>query len=255
MIIATDAQNSMDLRAYLNIFAGLVGALGIPPEFGRRRQQTDPLNARLIRNWGVSLFLDAQLNRVPYRMAPAIRSQVEEFLPDMITISGASGERALAEAALERNRITQEYINRGREPHYTELLAIPVPPDLSPDECRELFGRHPEDQSRLVTRWAIENGLDGILGGYSQLQAAAEVAAEHEISDFGLVACGIRRREDMNVDGGDATGTKYDICTPGDARLAGATGFLVGKTLTSVHVNDKAAAYIELVEDWQAVAC
>lgn len=246
IIVATDARNTAKLTFFTNHFAHIVGAIGIKPEVDGLDTEAYMKAARKIRDDGAKLFVDANINRVPYDIGSAVNMQFTQFRANTITVSAAVGERGFAAAAEARDIINHALAQRSSDPPKRRIYVASIPPDYTREECQRLYRRDPEELAADVTQWAINANLDGISCGSWQAAAARETRATLGSPQFDIVVSGIRRASDMCGER-DLTGTKKDVCSAYEAVLLGADYLLVGKTLTSQHNRDCNAAFAEIV--------
>jgi orotidine-5'-phosphate decarboxylase len=257
--IATDATETTGVRRAISYYGELVGGIGFKPDLLLARDSSLRSVTKMVRDLsGVSVYIDARLSAVPYAMVQDVFSVLNHARPNYLTISSELGERAFAEAKKGRDR----FLLSNEASHATQaldpkLIVSSYPSDMSREECFESKGCSPEEFGKKVTRWALDAGMDGVECGSWQLEAAAQVVREADEDEFMLIADGIRRDDDIEMDrqgARDKTGTKHDVCTPSEARKRGATHLMLGKTVTSRQISDRQAAFGEVVESWRSAA-
>lgn len=247
IILATDATNTEVLEAYARQFGNVIGAIGLNPDIHVVREASLKDALKIVRGHNASLFLDAELFRVPYKMGNAVTHILHGYRPHFLTVPASVGPDALEAARIARDEHYKKVCEDFPMVKMPKICAMLPFPDMTREQCFRMFHREPEEVADDMTRWSIESGIDGIVCGPREIEICKFASQRQQ--DFTVVAAGIRRACHISRFGKDLSGSKEEVCLPSEALLRGADMVIIGKTLTGVDVTDKIGAYREIFAD------
>ena len=167
---------------------------------------------------GSAVFLDLKFHDIPNTVRAAVRS-ASTIGARLVTVH-ASGGRAMLEAAAEGASVSSS----GAAPR-CKVLAVSVLTSLTGQALAESWGRSDVDVAAEVLRLASlarDCGVDGLV--CSALEARA---VRRELgAGFELLVPGIRLS-------GTSADDQARTATPAEARAAGATYMILGRTVTA----------------------
>jgi orotidine-5'-phosphate decarboxylase len=170
-----------------------------------------------LKNSGHQIFLDLKLHDIPNTVKKGMKS-IASLGVDLVNVHAAGG-RAMMEAALEG-------LEAGKLPGYnrTKLIAVTQLTSTSEEVLQnELLIRHSLSETVLsYAKLGQEAGLDGVVCSVLEVPMLREACG----NEFLTVTPGIRLAEDSKND-------QARIATPEEARKAGSSMIVVGRSITS----------------------
>ena len=165
---------------------------------------------RAVKDFGKKVFLDLKLHDIPRTVERAVRSGGRLGV-DLMTIHSVGGRamiRAAADAAAEFG------VDGPR------ILAVTVLTSLDQGDLVDIgvVGRTPADQVRAMARFAVENGVHGLVCSPKEVGDLSRTLPEGTL----FVTPGVRPA-------GSAVGDQKRVATPADAVRDGATHLVVGR--------------------------
>lgn len=114
---------------------------------------------RYLQLLGWTVFLDRKASGTPEEVKRHIFS-ISTETPLLVTVSGSSGEEAVAAA-----------VEAGKENLNLRILVWTVSTSLSPRQCKETLGKSPLQVTKKYAAWANELGAAGIVCSGRELPA------------------------------------------------------------------------------------
>ncbi|GMA68803.1 orotidine 5'-phosphate decarboxylase [Leuconostoc litchii] len=175
---------------------------------------------------GYTIFLDLKLYDIPNTVGHTV-ARIARLNVDYLTIHAIGGEKMLAAAVA----------NKGES---LKLLAVTQLTSLSENEIREtqLTSATIAESVTHLAKIAYEIGVDGTIS--SALEA--DLIRKHTSDQFLRITPGIRLS-------GDGVGDQTRVTTPQKAKIIGATGLVVGRSITQAE--NPLAAYQQVMKEWR----
>lgn len=147
-----------------------------------------------------NLFLDLKYHDIPNTVAGAVRSAIQMFSPNFLTVHCAGGEEMMKAASYAARRTP------------TKVLGVTVLTSLQAD---------PEEIVDLAKK-AYNSGLHGVVCSAHEIEAIRQAIPD---KDFVLMVPGIRPE-------GYPAGDQQRVATPLEAMRLGATHLVIGRPIT-----------------------
>jgi orotidine-5'-phosphate decarboxylase len=147
IIVAYDKRTKRQIRSLIKPLRGLDGVwikLGYIPMFGTDLRWL----AKLGREYGVLLFLDAKLDDIPNTVGEATQIAAEQGF-DAINVHASAGFNSIRAAVANKGDML--------------VFAVTVLTSIDPEECQSIFGDVPNEKVLQFTRMAQAAGVDGII--------------------------------------------------------------------------------------------
>ena len=195
--------------------------------------QNGPSVIERIREAGHDIFLDLKLHDIPNTVGQAMKG-LARLGVGMVNVHAAGG-REMMERALEG---LEAGTPAGRK--RPELIAVTQLTSTAEEQMRQEQGISGtlEESVLRYARLAQESGLDGVVCSVHEASAIRSLCGD----SFLKVTPGIRLA-------GSGTQDQKRIATPEEARKAGSTHIVVGRTITKA--TDPAQAYNEVKRQWE----
>ncbi|KGH88383.1 orotidine 5'-phosphate decarboxylase [Oenococcus oeni S12] len=179
-----------------------------------------------LREKGYKVFLDLKLYDIPHTVAAAVRS-LTALDVQYLTIHGLGGLKMM-EAAVDAAE--------GK----IKLLAVTQLTSISENEMRgtQLTSATIEQSVKHLTQLALLAGVDGTISSPLEANIIKQITPD----DFLKITPGIRLFNDQN-------GDQIRITTPKKAKEFGASGLVVGRSITQVA--DPLAVYRKILEEFE----
>lgn len=229
-IIALDFSNWEEAKLFLQSFHNEKLFIKVGMELF---YQSGPTIVETIKSQGHHLFLDLKLHDIPNTVYQALKG-LAALQIDMVNVHAAGGKNMM-KAAIEG-------LDAGTPAGMQRPLLIAVTQLTSTTEEQmqkeQLISKTLQKSVVHYARLTYEAGLDGVV--CSALEAAHICRETNE--QFLRVAPGIRLA-------GEAVHDQKRVVTPENARKLGATGIVVGRSITEAA--SPLAAYMKIKEAWK----
>jgi len=171
-----------------------------------------------------NIFLDLKLHDIPRTVEKAVQSVIPHHV-QLLTLH-ASGGRNMLKAAADAAQSSG-----------LKLLAVTVLTSLDAGDLNDLsITRSPSDQALALAEMAYDSGIHGVVCSVHEARRIRAALGSEAL----IVTPGIRMP-------GDAAGDQKRIATPHDAKIAGASHIVVGRSV--LEAADPAAAYRKICDD------
>jgi orotidine-5'-phosphate decarboxylase len=232
LIIALDVENLQEVKSFLTPFGNekLYVKVGMELFYKEGPEVIDYL-----KNSGHQIFLDLKLHDIPNTVKKGMKS-IASLGVDLVNVHAAGG-KAMMEAALEG---LQAGVVAGQ--NRPQLIAVTQLTSTTEAVLRNelLIQQSLIDTVQSYARLGNEAGLDGVVCSVLEVPVIREACGE----SFLTVTPGIRLAEDSKDD-------QARIATPQEARDAGATMIVVGRSITDA--TNPVEKYERLKLEWEGV--
>ncbi|NGP44314.1 orotidine-5'-phosphate decarboxylase [Bacillaceae bacterium SIJ1] len=232
VIIALDFPEKEQVDTFMSDFKGRSTWVKVGMELFYKE---GPSFVETLKEQGHSVFLDLKLHDIPTTVHHGMRN-LGRLGIDLVTVHAAGGSEMMR-AAVEG---LEEGSGQNERP---KCVAVTQLTSTSDYMLTEELGWQGTMQEAVMhyAKLSQNSHLDGV------------VCSAHEASmlrdafgpDFWTVTPGIRLK-------GDALDDQKRVMTPGEARKAGSTAIVVGRSITQK--NDPLTAYQTVVEEWERVS-
>lgn len=224
VFIALDFPNASSANAFLAQFRDLPEqpAVKVGMELF---YAAGPEFVRELRQKGFTVFLDLKLYDIPNTVGHAVAS-IAKLDVQYLTVHAAGGIKMLQQAVA----------NKGAD---MKILAVTQLTSFSESDMQatQQTSLSMTESVQHLARLAFDAGVDGTISAPSEASLIKKITA----SDFLRITPGIRLA-------GDAADDQARITTPNVARESGATGLVVGRSITKAQV--PVAAYQRVMAEW-----
>ncbi|WP_294975548.1 orotidine-5'-phosphate decarboxylase [uncultured Leuconostoc sp.] len=224
VFIALDFPDALTARAFLDNFREITNKPAI--KIGMELFFAEgPEFVRELRRQGFTIFLDLKLYDIPTTVGHAVAS-IAKLNVQYLTVHAAGGEKMLRQAVA----------NKGQG---MKLLAVTQLTSFSETDMQatQLTSSSMTENVIHLAELAYQSGIDGTISAPSEAGFIQQKTAD----SFLRVTPGIRLT-------GDSTDDQARITTPSKAREFGATGLVVGRSITKS--NNPVAAYQRVLSEW-----
>lgn len=230
LIVALDFENRKKVESFLQQFnESLYVKVGMELYF-----QEGPQMIAYLKEKGHRIFLDLKLHDIPNTVKQAMKG-LARLGVDMVNVH-AQGGKKMMEAALEG-------LEAGVMGNEQRPILIAVTQLTSTDES--MLRNDLNIQSTVLdsvlhlAQSTKQSGLDGVVCSSHEVLRIREVCGE----DFQTITPGIRLA-------GDNQNDQVRVATPKFAREMGATGIVVGRSITKAI--DPYEAYVRVKQEWES---
>ena len=224
VFIALDFPDAKTTRLVLNDFLKIADKPAI--KIGMELFFAEgPEFVRELHSQGFTIFLDLKLYDIPTTVGHAVAS-IAKLNVQYLTVHAAGGTKMLRQAVA----------NKGKE---MKLLAVTQLTSFSEADMQatQLTSSNMTENVIHLAELAYQSGIDGTIS--APLEAGFIQKKTND--SFLRITPGIRLT-------GDSTDDQNRITTPAKARELGATGLVVGRSVTKS--NDPVAAYQRVLLEW-----
>ena len=225
--VALDTVSLEEAKNLASLLKGKVGGVKLGKEFFTAH---GPQGVKVISREGLPIFLDLKFHDIPNTVEAAVKASMSLNL-SMLNVHVSGGlemMRAAKRAAIEetkRLKITCPLI-----------LGVTVLTSLDNKDLEEVgVGNEPSQQVELLTKLALEAGLDGVVCSPAEVRSIRKLAG----NKFVLVTPGVR--PDWAV-----KGDQKRVTGPREAIKAGASFLVIGRPITSADDPLEALRLIEV---------
>lgn len=224
VFIALDFPNAVTARAFLDNFRDITNKPAI--KIGMELFFAEgPEFVRELRRQGFTIFLDLKLYDIPTTVGHAVAS-IAKLNVQYLTVHAAGGEKMLRQAVA----------NKGQN---MQLLAVTQLTSFSESDMQatQQTTASMTDSVIHLAQLAYQSGVDGTISAPLE----ANLIQQKTSDSFLRVTPGIRLT-------GDSADDQARITTPAKARDFGATGLVVGRSITKA--KNPVAAYQQVLSEW-----
>ena len=225
--VALDTVSLEEAQNLASLLKGKIGGVKLGKEFFTAH---GPQGVKVISREGLPIFLDLKFHDIPNTVEAAVKASMSLNL-SMLNVHVSGGlemMRAAKRAAIEetkRLKITCPLI-----------LGVTVLTSLDNKDLEEVgVGNEPSQQVELLTKLALEAGLDGVVCSPAEVRSIRKIAG----NKFVLVTPGVR--PDWAV-----KGDQKRVTGPREAIKAGASFLVIGRPITSADDPLEALRLIEV---------
>ena len=225
--VALDTVSLEEAQNLASLLKGKIGGVKLGKEFFTAH---GPQGVKVISREGLPIFLDLKFHDIPNTVEAAVKASMSLNL-SMLNVHVSGGlemMRAAKRAAIEetkRLKITCPLI-----------LGVTVLTSLDNKDLEEVgVGNEPSQQVELLTKLALEAGLDGVVCSPAEVRSIRKLAG----NKFVLVKPGVR--PDWAV-----KGDQKRVTGPREAIKAGASFLVIGRPITSADDPLEALRLIEV---------
>ena len=225
--VALDTVSLEEAKNLASLLKGKIGGVKLGKEFFTAH---GPQGVKVISREGLPIFLDLKFHDIPNTVEAAVKASMSLNL-SMLNVHVSGGlemMRAAKRAAIEetkRLKITCPLI-----------LGVTVLTSLDNKDLEEVgVGNEPSQQVELLTKLALEAGLDGVVCSPAEVRSIRKIAG----NKFVLVTPGVR--PDWAV-----KGDQKRVTGPREAIKAGASFLVIGRPITSADDPLEALRLIEV---------
>ncbi|WP_456275555.1 orotidine-5'-phosphate decarboxylase [Bacillus sp. AK128] len=211
LIIALDFHSLQEVQRFLTPFKGKDLFVKVGMELFYKE---GPAIIHYLKNEGYQIFLDLKLHDIPNTVKMGMKS-LASLGVDLVNVHAAGG-RAMMEAALEG-------LETGASGERPKLIAVTQLTSTNDAMLKnELLIQHSLSETvKSYASLAQESGLDGVVCSVLEVPMLREKCGE----SFLTVTPGIRLASDAKDD-------QARIATPADAKKAGSSMIVVGRSIT-----------------------
>ena len=224
VFIALDFPDAFAVRKFLKQFDSLTDkpALKVGMELFYAE---GPTFVNELRQQGYTIFLDLKLYDIPHTVGRAVAS-ISKLDIQYLTIHASGGARMMAAAVANK-------------PGSMKLLAVTQLTSFSESEMQatQLTQASLVDTVTHLAAMAFQVGVDGTISSPEEAKAIQAVTSQ----SFVRITPGIRLL-------GDDNGDQRRVTTPQKARHHGATGLVVGRSITQAV--SALEAYQRVLQEW-----
>ena len=212
--VALDTVSLEEVQYLARLLKGKVGGVKLGKEFFSAH---GPQGVKVISKEGLPIFLDLKFHDIPNTVEAAIKASVSLNVSMLnVHVSGGLEMMRLAKRAAreesKRLKITCPLI-----------LGVTVLTSLDNKDLAELgVANEPSQQVEVLTKLAIEAGLDGVVCSPTEVRSIRKIAG----NKFVLVTPGVR--PDWA-----AKGDQKRVTGPREAIKAGASFLVIGRPITT----------------------
>ncbi|MCU9593151.1 orotidine-5'-phosphate decarboxylase [Caldibacillus thermolactis] len=229
VIIALDFPNKEETRTFLKKFSdeNLFVKVGMELFY-----QEGPEVIKEIKAYGHKIFLDLKLHDIPNTVYRTMK-RLACLDVDLVNVHAAGGSEMM-KAAIEG--LAEN--SRGERP---KCIAVTQLTSTSEDQMRreQLIEKRLIDSVYHYAKLAKDSGLDGIVSSVHEAKLIRSID-----EDLIIITPGIRLACDQD-------GDQKRVADPRFARLQGATGIVVGRSITNK--KDPYQAYLTVKKEWELV--
>jgi orotidine-5'-phosphate decarboxylase len=233
IIFALDVGNRGEAEKWVSLLKGRVGFFKIGLELFTAE---GPDIVKLVKDAGISIFLDLKFHDIPNTVAGAVRSAVRLGV-DMMTLH-LSGGAAMVAAGVDAAR--EEAGNLGvKKP---KIIGVSVLTSLSDSDMKEIgFKNKSLEQVENLLAIALKSGADGMVCSPADLSLVTPITPK----GFTIITPGVRP---AGADKGDQS----RIATPSSAVKAGASLLVIGRPISAAA--DPVKAVEQIVSEMESVS-
>lgn len=230
LIIALDFETKQKVDSFLDHFhESLYVKVGMELYY-----QEGPKIIDYLKEKGHQIFLDLKLHDIPNTVKQAMK-RLANLEVDMVNVHALGGSRMM-EAALEG---LESGATRQQRPTIIAVTQL-TSSDEQMVQKEQMISLSLENSVRNLARLAKQSGLDGVVCSAHEVGIITDVCGE----SFQTITPGIRLADDQN-------GDQVRVATPQLARKLGATGIVVGRSIT--RAKDPYRAYQQVKSEWEGV--
>ncbi len=229
LIVALDFESKEKVQTFLCPFQEpLYVKVGMELFFGE-----GPSIISYLKEEGHRIFLDLKLHDIPNTVKQAMR-RLARLEIDLVNVHAAGGINMM-EAALEG--LDMGTSSGRKRPNIIAVTQLTSTSERMLKE--EILIETPLLKTVLhYAKLAKESGLDGVVCSPNEVESIREACGE----SFMTITPGIRMQDDPHHD-------QVRVATPRLAREKGATGIVVGRSITKA--DDPVEAYMRVKKDWE----
>ncbi|MBM7659425.1 orotidine-5'-phosphate decarboxylase [Bacillus mesophilus] len=228
LIIALDFKNLQEVQAFLSPFKGRELFVKVGMELFYKE---GPEIIKYLKNEGYQIFLDLKLHDIPNTVKMGMRS-LASLGVDLVNVHAAGG-RVMMEAALEG---LEAGSISGKRPRLIAVTQLTSTSDVML-KSELLIQQSLQETVKSYAVLAQKSGLDGVVCSVLEVPMLREVCGDN----FLTVTPGIRLADDAKND-------QTRIATPAEARNAGSSMIVVGRSVTSAE--NPVQKYEEMKKQW-----
>ena len=225
--VALDTVSLEEAKNLASLLKGKVGGVKLGKEFFTAH---GPQGVKVISREGLPIFLDLKFHDIPNTVEAAIKASMSLNL-SMLNVHVSGGLEMMRAA----KRAAREETKRLKIP-CPLILGVTVLTSLDNKDLEEVgVGNKPSQQVELLTKLAMEAGLDGVVCSPAEVRSIRKIAG----NKFVLVTPGVR--PDWAV-----KGDQKRVTGPREAIKAGASFLVIGRPITSADDPLEALRLIEV---------
>ncbi|WP_246940107.1 orotidine-5'-phosphate decarboxylase [Bacillus pinisoli] len=230
LIIALDFNNLQEVQSFLRPFKGKDLYVKVGMELFYKE---GPTIIHYLKSEGYQIFLDLKLHDIPNTVKKGMQS-LASLGVDLVNVHAAGG-RTMMEAALEG-------LEAGAIGKRPKLIAVTQLTSTNDEMLRnELLIQHSLSETVIsYARLSQDSGLDGVVCSVLEVPMLNEVCG----SNFLTVTPGIRLASDAKDD-------QARVATPADAKNAGSSMIVVGRSITKAE--NPLEKYELMKNEWDGV--
>jgi orotidine-5'-phosphate decarboxylase len=231
LIVALDFKNQQEVKAFLTPFKGRELFVKVGMELFYKE---GPEIIRYLKNEGYQIFLDLKLHDIPNTVKMGMQS-LASLGVDLVNVHAAGG-KVMMEAALEGLEAGSSSRKRPKLVAVTQLTST----SEAMLKSELLIEQSLQETVKSYAILARESGLDGVVCSVLEVPMLRESCGDR----FLTVTPGIRLADDSKND-------QTRIATPAEARKAGSSMIVVGRSITMA-VNP-VQKYEMMKKEWEGV--
>ena len=225
--VALDTVSLEEAKNLASLLKGKVGGVKLGKEFFTAH---GPQGVKVISREGLPIFLDLKFHDIPNTVEAAVKASMSLNL-SMLNVHVSGGLEMMRAA----KRAAREETKRLKI-SCPLILGVTVLTSLDNKDLEEVgVGNEPSQQVELLTKLALEAGLDGVVCSPAEVRSIRKIAG----NKFVLVTPGVR--PDWAV-----KGDQKRVTGPREAIKSGASFLVIGRPITSADDPLEALRLIEV---------